>query len=195
MANRHLRMRAAGVCIFTGMSLPSPARAAVATLAAMILVPALAAASSSASKASVSKRALGKSSQLWATIDVCNPTDHPDELGVRGSMPGNGQSGVAMYMRFRLQYLNSSTKHWVDLANGATSFKNIGTAKSARQYGTSFQLVPQPGRTFTLRGVVTFQWRRGATVLESLSRPTTRGHRSLAGADPPNFSAATCSIS
>jgi hypothetical protein len=45
-----------------------------------------------------------------------------------------------------------------------------------------------------LRGVVSFQWRRGTRVVESVTRPTTAGHRSLAGADPPNFSAATCSI-
>jgi hypothetical protein len=101
-----------------------------------------------------------------------------------------------MYMRFRLQYLESATKHWVDLSNGATpNFVAVGGAKSARQAGRSFQLVPVPGKpAFVLRGVVNFQWRRGTTVVESLSRATTAGHQSLAGADPPGFSAATCSI-
>jgi hypothetical protein len=42
--------------------------------------------------------------------------------------------------------------------------------------------------------VVSFQWRRGSTVVTSGSKPTTAGRQSLAGADPAGFSAATCSI-
>ncbi len=41
-----------------------------------------------------------------------------------------------------------------------------------------------------LRGVVSFQWRHGTTVEYTVSRPTTAGHQSLAGADPAGFSAA-----
>ena len=47
----------------------------------------------------------------------------------------------------------------------------------------------------TLRGVVTFQWRDGTTISQTLSRPTSAGHKSLAGAEPPGFSAATCLLS
>ena len=168
----------------------------MAGLIGLLAGPALAVGASSPAKRSVSSRALTRSAQLWATIDVCNPTDQPDALGIRGSMPGNGRSGDVMYMRFRLQYLDSASRRWVDLANGAASgYVAVGSAKSARQAGRSFQLVPEAGKQFMLRGVVNFQWRHGATVLESLSRPTTAGHQSLAGADPANFSAATCSIS
>ena len=86
-------------------------------------------------------------------------------------------------MRFRLQYLNATTKQWVDLANGAPSgFVAVGAAKAARQAGRSFQLVPVAGKpAFTLRGVVSFQWRRGATVEYTVSRPTTAGHRASRG--------------
>ncbi len=100
-------------------------------------------------------------------------------------------------MRFRLQYLDSATKQWVDLANGADSgFVAVGTAKSARQTGRSFQLVPVAGKpAVQLRGVVSFQWRHGAAVVYSVSRPTTAGHESLAGADPKGYSAAECSLS
>ena len=50
-------------------------------------------------------------------------------------------------MRFRLQYLDSSTKQWVDLPNGAESgYVAVGAAKSARQTGRSFQLVPVAGQ-------------------------------------------------
>jgi hypothetical protein len=177
------------------MTLPRPIHLGTAALV-MLSPGSVLAASTASAKRAQSRRTLGQSAQLWATIDVCNPSDQPNTVGVRGSMPGNRRSGEVMYMRFRLQYLDVAAKRWVDLANGATSgFIAVGAAKSARQAGRSFQLVPVPGKPpFTLRGVVNFQWRHGTSVVTSLSRPTTSGHKSLAGADPPNFSAATCSI-
>ena len=159
--------------------------------------PALAASSGSKSTSTTtSKNELLKSTELWSTIDVCNPPDEPDTVGVRGSMPGNGQSGDVMYMSFALQYLDMTTNVWVNLSTGtAPEFVAVGGAKSARQAGRSFQLIPVPGKpAFTLRGVVSFQWRRGTKVLLEVSRPTSAGHKSLAGADPANFSAATCPI-
>jgi hypothetical protein len=186
------------------MALPRPIHASLAALVVLLSAPAfgalpapaLGASTSARAQKAASARSLLQSIQLWATIDVCNPPDQPDTVGIRGSMPGNSQSGETMYMRFRLQYLDVTTKQWVDLANGATaSFVAVGGAKSARQAGRSFQLVPVPGAAFTLRGVVSFQWRRGTKVVESVSRPTTAGHQSIAGAEPVGFSAATCSIS
>ena len=154
-------------------------------------------ASKSTEKITAAERALLKSPQLWATIDVCNPTDQPNTVGIRGSMPGDEHSKDEMFMRFRLQYLDSSTKQWVDLADGADSgYVAVGAAKSARQTGRSFQLVPVAGKpAVELRGVVSFQWRRGSTVEYTVSRPTTTGHTRLAGAAPANFSAAGCSLS
>ncbi len=148
-------------------------------------------------KTTAAERALLQSPQLWATVDVCNPTDQPNTVGIRGSMPDDEHAKDEMYMRFRLQYLDSSTKQWVDLENGADSgFVAVGAAKSARQAGRSFQLVPVAGKpAVELRGVVDFQWRRGSNVVYSVSRPTTAGHTSLAGADPASFSAADCSLS
>lgn len=136
--------------------------------------------------------ALLTSRELWATIDVCDPSDQPDTVGVRGSMPGDGQAGDHMYMSFRLQYMNSG-HHWVNLASASSSYVAIGTAAAARQGGSSFQLKPVSGRpAVTLRGVVDFQWRHASRVALSTSRVTAAGHRSLAGADPGSFSAATC---
>jgi hypothetical protein len=197
MPSTHRRVRTPGGAIFSSMALTNPVRASLTALVVLLSAAAPgASASSSAAKTPREGRSLLQSRQLWATIDVCNPADQPDAVGIRGSMPGNGRSGETMYMRFRLQYLDSTTKRFVDLAKGtAPRFVAVGPAQSARQSGRSFQLVPVPGRpAFTLRGVVTFQWRRSATVVESVSRPTTAGHMSLAGADPPGFSAATCSI-
>lgn len=164
---------------------------ALLALAAVPATPALAASRRPARSALA--RALLRSPELWATIDVCNPTDQPYTVGIRGSMPGDGQARERMYMSFRLQYLNTATNRWVDLSSAASSFVAVGSGASARQGGRSFQLVPGKA-AFTLRGVVGFQWRRGATVLLSTSRPTSAGRKSLAGADPAGFSAATCPI-
>jgi hypothetical protein len=179
-----------------------PLRAFLLTLLALLSAPALVASAAStpaappAASTAQSKHSPLASTQLWATIDVCNPSDAPDTVGIRGSMPGDGKSNEVMYMRFRLQYLDGGTKHWVDLTTEAASgFVAVGRAKSTRQAGRSFQLIPVPGKpAFALRGVVSFQWRRGAKVVLSASRPTSAGRQSLAGADPAGYSAATCSI-
>jgi hypothetical protein len=141
-------------------------------------------------------QALLHSRVLWATIDVCSPADQPNYVGVRGSMPGDKQPHDKMYMRFRLQYMDTTKKRWVDLASAKSpSFVYVGPGSAVRQGGRSFQLVPRPGKpAVSMRGVVEYQWRRGKTVLQSTSRPTSAGHKSVAGADPPGFSAETCSI-
>jgi hypothetical protein len=140
-------------------------------------------------------KALLRSRELWATIDVCTPPDQRDYVGIRGSMPGDKQSHDKMYMSFHLQYM-SADKKWVDLASAkAPAYIYVGQGGSVRQGGRSFQLVPRSGQpASTLRGVVSYQWRRGKTVLQSTTRPTTAGHKSLAGADPGGFSAASCLI-
>jgi hypothetical protein len=175
--------------IFKYMVSPKSLSALPLALAALLLIGASAlgaSASAAAENTVVSKHSLETSRQLWATIDVCNAKDQPDTVGIRGSMPGDDQPHETMYMSFRLQYL----------ANGAApTFVAVGPAKAARQAGRSFQLVPVAGKpASTLRGVVSFQWRRGTTVVHAISRPSTAGHESLAGADPAGFSAATCLI-
>ena len=126
--------------------------AALATLAAAcaIAVPASAQSATSAPSA----HALLSSRELWATIDVCSPPNQLNTIGIRGSMPGNRVAGDKMYMSFRLQYLNSSTKGWADLVSGATPrFVAVGAGTSARQGGRSFQLMPASGNSaVTLRG-------------------------------------------
>ncbi len=146
--------------------------------------------------APASAHSLLHSRVLWATVDVCNPKDQPNTIGIRGSMPGDGHSKDTMYMRFRVQYEDPATKKWVYLSKGGDSgLLKLGSGAVARQGGFSVELAPVAGRpAFTLRGYVMFQWRRGATVLESATRLTTSGHKSLAGADPRGFSAATCEL-
>jgi len=134
------------------------------------------------------------SRNLWATVNVCSPSDKPNTVGIRGSMPSDGRSGDTMYMRFRVQYIDPSTKRWTDLPQGATPGFVTVPAAAASQAGDSFQLVPTSS-AFTLRGVVDFQWRHGARVVHATSRITTAAHRTVEGADPAGYSAATCVLS
>jgi hypothetical protein len=172
------------------------AAAAVLLTASALTVSALGASTPSPSTSTTSLRSLLSSKELWATVDVCDSPHHPNTVGVRGSMPGDGNTHDKMYMSFRLQYLNTVNSIWVDVpTSSAPTFVSVGAGATARQGGTSFQLVPVAGRAAVrMRGVVDFQWRRGKKVLQSTSRPTTPKHKSLAGADPKGYSAATCLI-
>ncbi len=136
------------------------------------------------------------SRDLWATVNVCNPKDQPDTIGIRGSMPGDGHVKDIMYMRFKVQYQDPTTKQWIDLGHEADSgYLKVGSAALARQDGRSFQFAQVAGKpAYTLRGDVIFQWRRGATVLQTATVPTTSSHTSLAGADPAGYSAAICTL-
>ena len=146
--------------------------------------------------APASAHSLLHSRELWATVDVCNPKDQPNTIGIRGSMPGDGHPKDVMYMRFRVQYMETTTKRWIDLSQGADSgFTKVGSAQLVRQAGRSFQFAPSSQSAFTLRGDVVFQWRHGTTVRQTITVPTTAGHKSLAGADPRGYSAATCTLS
>ncbi len=111
-------------------------------------------------------------------------------------MPGERSTGGTLYMRFQVQYLDAASGKWSYVAQGADSgFVKIGAASTARQAGRSFQFAIVPGKpAFTLRGVVTFQWRRGSKVLLSATRSTSAGHKSVAGADPKGYSAASCTL-
>lgn len=153
-----------------------------------LLVPLLALA------AATPAHSLYASRELWATVDVCSPKDQPNTIGIRGSMPADGHKGDQMFMRFQVQYVDAKSKRWVYVAKGADSgFQPVTSKAAASQSGRSFQLVPTAG-PFRLRGVVRFQWRRGAHVVHAATRTTTPGHKSLVGADPAGFSAGTCKI-
>jgi hypothetical protein len=142
------------------------------------------------------RHSLLRSRELWATIDVCNSAKEPDTVGIRGSMPGDGHEKDAMYMRFQLEYLDPKSKAWSFPTHGADSgFIAVGAAKTGRQGGSSFQLgAPKSQPGYTMRGVVTFQWRRMGRVAYQATRTTSAGHPNVARADPPGYSAAECTI-
>jgi hypothetical protein len=172
-------------------------RLAPAATVAFVVLATSAAAATTGESSTGQAHALLRSRELWATVDVCSPKDQPNTIGIRGSMPGDGSAGDRMYMRFRVQYLDTKTNMWVNLSHGADSgFVLVGSGEATRQAGRSFQFAPVAGQSpFTLRGSIVFEWRKGATVLEETTRPTSAGHTSRAGADPRGFTAATCKLS
>ncbi len=138
---------------------------------------------------------------LWATVNVCDTAAHPDMMGVRGRMPGDG-TRARMYMRFKAQYLNGST--WTDVdGKGTSPWLSVGSAQYVyREIGYTFEFrPPADGTSYKLRGRATYEWRerqrvhgRLRWVVVKRRRETTEaGHRSR-DSDPAGFSAATCEI-
>jgi hypothetical protein len=59
--------------------------------------------------------------------------------------------------------------------------------------GWSFEL-SRPEEPETFRGVVRYRWRRDGRTVRRALELTEKGHRSTRGADPEDYSAATCSM-
>lgn len=140
-------------------------------------------------------RASDPARDLWATVNVCDTRTYPDTIGVRGSMPGSGRRRDTLFMRFGAQYFDPVGKRWHNLTRGGDSgWVRVGNGRAAREAGHLFRFAPPAGRSYQLRGVVAFEWRRGRRVLRHERRSTTEGHRSSAGADPAGYSAAVCVV-
>lgn len=158
----------------------------VATALAAVLCLALAAPAASAPRPR----------DLWATINVCDTASHPDQLGVRARMPGNGTRQV-MYMRFRVHYYSEAEGIWHDVGgDGLSDWIRLGSARIRhREGGYTFSFdPPAAGSRFILRGVVEFQWRRGRTIVRRARANTKGGFESTRGADPPGYSSGICEI-
>ncbi len=136
--------------------------------------------------------------ETWATVNVCDTLEHPNEMGIRGSMHGMARK-TAMYMRFRVQF-RRGTGPWKRARVGPAHRLGLGPG-GVRPEGRARRGLELPvraagaaaGRT-SLRGVVQFQWRRGGKVIARAKATTTADHPDTAGADPSDFSAAMCEI-
>jgi hypothetical protein len=147
-------------------------------------------------KAEIAK-ALHRSKSLWATINICDTAAHPDAIGIRGSMPGTGETGV-MFMRFRVEYYTAADKTWHRVASGGDSnWVRVGSAKyRVRQTGFTFTFAPPPGGgAWTMRGVISYQWRVRGKVSFKEKKNTVHGHADAVGGDPSGTSMGVCSIS
>jgi hypothetical protein len=134
--------------------------------------------------------------RLWATINVCDTVGHPDSIGIRGSMPGDGEKAEVMFMRFQVQLFASDDARWHNLSGADSGFVKVGSARKARQSGNTFTITPPRAGAapYLLRGVVTFEWRDGDQVVRHARRSTTAAHPNAAGSDPAGFTSATCTI-
>jgi hypothetical protein len=138
---------------------------------------------------------VNKSPDLWATINVCDTKDHPDTVGIRGSMPGLGKP-ARLRMRFRVQYLDEKNAWRFSGATGDSGYQRVGHAsKKVLESGQNFMFDAPDTGALTLRGVIQFRWIRHGKPVKELRRLTDVGHRSTAGADPAGYSAQTCDIS
>ena len=141
---------------------------------------------------------LKKSPDLWATVNICDTEANQDKIGIRGSMPGLGTEKASLYMRFQVQYLAKADGKWHNIEEKADSgYRKLGVSRHrVMESGWTFRFLPPPdGGAHTLRGAVTFVWRVKGRQVRRIRETTEAGHRSTVGADPPGFSAATCSIS
>jgi hypothetical protein len=141
---------------------------------------------------------------LWATVNICDTTAHPNQMGVRASMPGDGTRHL-MWMRFHAQFYKPKTRQWIDVkGNGVSPWQYVGRGRvKSQEAGYTFSFAaPTAGNAFVLRGVVDFQWRakrrtksgRLRTVVVRTLHANTKGEHQSNGADPPGYSSGTCEI-
>ncbi len=138
--------------------------------------------------------------QAWATVNICDTPGHPNQMGVRANMPGNGKR-QKMYMRFRAQFFSADGK-WEDVKGpGLSRWIYAGSARLAnRQAGYTFSFSPPSRSTrFVLRGLVAFEYREKKKgererVVRRFRKNTKGGYPLARGGDPPGYSNGVCEI-
>jgi hypothetical protein len=133
---------------------------------------------------------------LWATVNVCDTSLHENMMGVRASMPGDGDH-TKMYMRFVAQYYDRSRQLWSDVTgSGISKWIYVGSGVFARrQGGYTFAFdPPADSKTFVLRGAVDYKWTKGRRIVRTAHLLTKSGHPGTKGADPSTYSAGLCEI-
>jgi hypothetical protein len=143
--------------------------------------------------------------ELWATVNICDTPAHPDEMGVRAAMPGDG-TRERMYVRFLAQSWSIRRHRWVRVGGqGRSPWLYAGSARfRSGQAGWTFSFDPPAGTVPVVRALAVFEWRerrarrgsrRGRWVVVMRRRRVTRaGIEGVDDGDPPGFSQASCSI-
>jgi hypothetical protein len=163
----------------------------VAGAAAALALPNAATASGpSPSRIRKAVRTAEHSSDLWATINICNGAHHRDELGIRGQMPGLGFQ-TQMYMTFEVTYSMSRDGRFKRLPSTKATVRVGQTSNRALQVGRTYPFEPSSA---WLAARVTFIWKLGARTLGDTTRTTTGKHHHVDFADPRGYSRAVCRI-
>jgi hypothetical protein len=137
--------------------------------------------------------AAARSTDLWATVNICNTAAYPDEVGIRGQLPGLGfQADLSLTVA--VQYFSAAQNKF--LSTGDVQVVDLGLAThSAHQGGAIFPFQPPAaGDSYVLRGSVTFEWKLGGKVLGQVTRNTGHGYANVAAGDPAGYSEGTCTI-
>jgi hypothetical protein len=137
-----------------------------------------------------------KVKDLWATVNVCDTSKSPNEMGVRARMPGDG-TRRRMYMRFTAQFRSAGKWRMVS-GRGRSKWMLAGSARfQNEEIGYTFGFDPPPsGASYLMRGLVEFEWRKTAHGrVERRARRYTAGGHPTAESEPKRFSAAKCRIS
>lgn len=117
-------------------------------------------------------------SDLWATVNRCDPPDQPGAVGVRYSVPRR-RGGGAQWARVRLQFFDGRARAWRALHSpaGRGRFVRLGDGVGTVMSGRTFTFpLPATGRRIVLRGRVDVEWRRGRKVVDRRRMLTTGGH-------------------
>jgi hypothetical protein len=135
--------------------------------------------------------------KVWATVNACDTTAGPNQIGIRGSMTGLARR-TRMYMRFRVQFQNAEGA-WKTVKSSRLTDSGWERVASGRRgehdAGWSFTFKPPAsGGAHVLRGVVSFEWRKGRRVIARERAYTEAGHPGTVGAEPEDYSAAICEI-
>ena len=145
----------------------------------MRALPAACLALGAALPAPASVRAPPLADDLWATVNVCDTSRHPNEVGIRASMPGTPR-GTGRRMRFRVQWRDGDT--WRYVRGADSGWRTLSRAPGrAVESGWSFEFEP-PAKPITFRGVVRSQWLRDGRVVAAAggdhgARPPLHGGR------------------
>lgn len=130
---------------------------------------------------------------LWATINICDTPNNDNMIGIRASIPGDGQHS-RMYMRFSDQYYSPSKQQWVTIQRTRWYFVGSGIY-ARRESGRTFQVQLSPGQSYTIRGLVDYRWTLHGHTIRRWQLVTRRGHHHTLDADPPGYSASICRVS
>lgn len=126
--------------------------------------------------ADVARAAGATAAHPWATVNICDTENRPNNLGVRASMPGTGRRQL-MFMRFTAQYWSPSHDAWLDVPGaGSSRWVYAGSARFAtQQTGWTFAFdQPPTGTTFVMRAVVEQEWRGPDTMASAKRRAAKR---------------------
>ena len=131
-----------------------------------------------------------RSTDLWATVNICNTAKYPDTIGIRGQMPALGFAAT-LQMQITLDYYSLATASLKPVPK-AHMLVSLGTVTSGDyQDGVTFKVKPPA----ILSGTIKFFWRSGTTLLGSAIKHASGGEKGVDQSDPGGFSAATCRMS